>query len=156
MQNCKRFENHVSVKFEKVNLMRGTDGWREAQIDFIKWFCDWLDFTFTYSTKLVYKRWCVHGHLHEREEWTMLNVRCIAADQSVETSLSRYFKETELSQYNDWYENKTYLALCPECESLQEVHKRQTMLSNHLPELFVFQLRDTGVRFCLLIFSNYT
>jgi hypothetical protein len=140
-----RFENTIANQIEKVNGAIGSVREREAKIDFIEWYCRWTDYSFGCSTKLNHRRWCEFGHEHERTEWTMLNVTCQAQDLSVETSLRRFFTRRVLSEETDGYENKPCCAPCPECLTVQSVIKRQRVLDEYLPEIFVFQLRDTGV-----------
>jgi hypothetical protein len=147
MHRTETFEDTVAHELEQALFMRfaGEDRWREAKIQFIKWFCQWTDKPFAFSTNLCFKRWCEYGHEHERTEWTMLNVLCLPSDESVETSLYRFFTETVLSEDSDRYENKPCHAVCPECASVQKVIKKQKILATFLPEIFAFQLRDTGV-----------
>jgi hypothetical protein len=145
-----RFDDIIASEIEKINGATGSVQEREAKLDFLVWFGRWIDKSFACSTKLCFRRWCEHGHEHERTEWTILNVLCQANDQSIETSLRRFFSQTVLSEQTDGYENKPCHAPCPECLLVKSVVKRQKVLAEVLPEIFVFQLRDTGVYFTFL------
>jgi hypothetical protein len=137
-----KFDDLVAYEFEKA---ANANMRREARIRFIKWYCSILDNKFVCSTKLIRRITCEKGHVDESVEWTMLNVLCAASDRSVDESLRRLFSPRVL---NDAYtvENLPHQVYCYECECMQHVQKKHTMLGNILPEIFVIQLRDCGVR----------